>query len=234
MKTVFYIFIILLLTGCNNSLKNKKYKKLVTTDTVASGEISVHKYGIIQKSNPFKINGIECYWEHTDTLVEEVSMDLIKLKDYKTNRILVNHIDCCLKYGFDFYSKDNFLDVNFDGFKDFLIRTYGSMAMFELTNIYLFDSKTKRFIESDLGDNSITTDSIKRKLITSSFDRTYIGGSEKTKTHYFDKYGKLKYTEVLNIEYLDTIPVEYRTYEKIVNGKVVETKKDSVINKENE
>lgn len=231
MKTVFYIFIILLLASCKNSLKNKESKKLVITDTVAIGEISAHKNGIIKKSNTLKINGIECYWEHTDTLLEEVSMDLIKLKDYKTNRILVNHIDCCLKYGFDFYSKDNFLDVNFDGFKDFLIRSYGSMAMFEITNIYLFEPTTKRFIKSDLGDNSIKTDSINRKFITSSFDRTYLGSSEKTKTHYFDKYGKLKYTEVHNIEYLDTISVEYRTYEKIVNGKVLETKRDSVFNK---
>lgn len=234
MKKIFCIFIILVLSSCKNSTNIGVPKKIEITDTTAIGKISILKYGIIKKSNPFKINGLECYWEHTDTLTDDGSMDLIKLKDYKTNRTLVNHIDCCLKYGFDFYSKDNFLDVNFDGYKDFTIRTYGSMAMFELTQIYLFDFKTKRFIESDLGDNSITTDSVKRKLITSSFDRTYIGGSEKTKTHYFDKYGKLKYTEVLNIEYLDTIPVEYRTYEKIVNGKVVETKKDSVINKENE
>lgn len=153
-------------------------------------------------------------------------MDLIKLKDFKTNRILVNHIDCCLKYGFDFYSKDNFLDVNFDGFKDFLIRSYGSMAMFELTNIYLFDNKTKSFVYSDLSDNGIETDSINRKLTTSSFDRDF----EKTKIHYFDKFGKAKYTQVIT-KYLDsTYEVKYRTIEKIVNGKVVE--KDSTEIKE--
>ena len=227
MKTVFQILIILLLVSCKNSLKNKESKKLVITDTVANREISVHKYGtIIKKSKPFIINGIECYWEQTDTLAEESAMDLIKLKDFKTNRILVNHIDCCLKYGFDFYSKDNFLDVNFDGFKDFLIRSYGSMAMFELTNIYLFDNKTKSFVYSDLSDNGIETDSINRKLTTSSFDRDF----EKTKIHYFDKFGKAKYTQVIT-KYLDsTYEVKYRTIEKIVNGKVVE--KDSTEIKE--
>lgn len=226
MKTVFYILIILLLASCKNSLKNKESKKLVITDTVAIREIPVHKYGTIKKSKPFKINGIECYWEQTDTLAEESAMDLIKLKDFKTNRILVNHIDCCLKYGFDFYSKDNFLDVNFDGFKDFLIRSYGSMAMFELTNIYLFDNKTKSFVYSDLSDNGIETDSINRKLTTSSFDRDF----EKTKIHYFDKFGKAKYTQVIT-KYLDsTYEVKYRTIEKIVNGKVVE--KDSTEIKE--
>ena len=106
--------------------------------------------------------------------------------------------------------------------------SYGSMVMFELTNIYLFDNKTKQFEYSDLSDNGIETDSVNRKLITRSFDRNF----EKTKTHYLDKFGKVKYTEVLTIEYMDTIPVEYRTYEKIVKGKVVETKKDSIINKE--
>lgn len=234
MKTVFYIFSILLLASCKNSLKNKEPKKLVITDTVATREISAHKYGIIKKSNPFKINGIECFWEQTDTLVEEGAMDIIRLKDYKTKRVLINHIDCCCcKYGFDFYSSENFIDVNFDGFKDFLIMSYGSMAMFELTNIYLFDNKTKQFEYSDLSDNGIETDSINRRLITSSSDISPNGRNfEKTKTHYFDKFGKVKYTEVLTTEDWDTIPIVYRTYEKIVNGKVVETKKDSVINRE--
>ena len=116
--------------------------------------------------------------------------------------------------------------VNFDGFKDFLIRSYGSMAMFELTNIYLFDNKTKSFVYSDLSDNGIETDSINRKLTTSSFDRDF----EKTKIHYFDKFGKAKYTQVIT-KYLDsTYEVKYRTIEKIVNGKVVE--KDSTEIKE--
>ena len=181
MKIVFYIFTILFLVSCKKSIKSDEPKKLVITDTVATREISAHKYGIIKKSNPFKINGIECFWEQTDTLVEEGTMDLIRLKDYKTKRVLINHIDCCCcKYGFDFYSSENFLDVNFDGFKDFLIGSYGSMAMFESTNIYLFDNKTKQFVYSDLSDNGIETDSIKRKLITRSFDRNF----EKTKTHY--------------------------------------------------
>lgn len=211
----------ILCVSCKSSVeKSIVPKKNVTTDTVSTVESTVHKYGEnIIKSKPFTINGIQCYWEQTDTLMDEGSMDLIKLKDYKTNRILVNHIECCLKYGFDFDSPENFMDVNFDGYRDFLIRSYGSMAAFEITNIYLFESKTKQFTPSDLSDNSITTDSINRKLITSSFDRDY----EKTKTHYFDRAGKLKYTEVVT-EYLN--PSEYKIYEKIVNGKVI--KRDSL------
>jgi hypothetical protein len=233
MKNIIYILIVLFLASCKNKLKSIDHTKSVIIDTVATGEISAHKYGITKKSNLFKINGIVCSWEQTDTLAEEGAMDLIKLKEFRTNRILINHIECCLKFGFDFNSPDNFKDVNFDGFKDFLIRSYGSMAMFELTNIYLYDNKTKKFIYSDLSDNGIEIDSINRKLITSSFDRTYLGSSEKTKTHYFDKYGKLKYTQVVTIEYSDTIPIQYRTYEKIVNRKIVEKRKDSVVNKEN-
>lgn len=239
MKHAIYFTLLLVpivfLISCNNSIKSdSSSKENITTDSVNSNKIPVNEDNtFIKKSKPFRINGIECYWEQTDTLTEEGRMDLIKLRDYKTKRILVNHTECCLKYGFDFYSQDNFLDVNFDGFKDFLIVSYGSMAMFELTNIYLFDNKTKKFVYSDLSDNGIETDSVNRRLITSSSDISPNGRNfEKTKTHYFDKFGKVKYTEVITTEDWDTIPIVYRTYEKIVNGKVVETKKDSVINRE--
>jgi hypothetical protein len=43
---------------------------------------NAHKYGITKKSNLFKINGIVCSWEQTDTLAEG-AMDLIKLKEFK-------------------------------------------------------------------------------------------------------------------------------------------------------
>lgn len=232
MKIIFCIFIILVLPSCKNSTNIGVANKLEITDSTAIGKISINKYGTIKKSNPFKINGLECFWEQTDTLVEENTMDIIRLKDYKTKRVLINYIDCCCcKYGFDFYSSENFIDVNFDGFKDFLIKSYGSMAMFELTNIYLFNNKTKQFEYSDLSDYGIERDSINRRLITSSSDINPNGRNfERTKTHYFDKFGKVKYTEVITTEDWDTIPIVYRTYEKIVNGKVVETKKDSVIN----
>lgn len=210
-----------LFAGCKNTVqKNSTPQKNATTDTVSTAKTTVHKYGEnILKSKPFTINGMQCYWQQTDTVTDEGSMDLIKLKDYKTHRILVNHIECCLKYGFDFDAPENFLDVNFDGYKDFLIRSYGSMAAFEVTNIYLFNPKEKQFIPSDLSDNIITADSIHRRLITSSFDRDY----EKTQTHYFDRSGKLKYTE---IETAYTTPSEYKIFEKVVNGRVV--KRDSL------
>jgi len=239
MKLTIYFFSlfvqIIFFISCNNSAKSdSSTKKNIIIDNVENNDNPVNKNEtFIKKSNPFKINGIECYWEQSDTLTDEGRMDLIKLKDYKTKRILVNHVECCLKYGFDFNSPNNFMDVNFDGFKDFLIVSYGSMAMFELTNIYLFDSKTKQFEYSNLSDNGIEIDGVNRRLITSSTDKSPNGRNfEKTKTHYFDKFGKVKYTEVITEEDWDTIPIVYRTYEKIVNGKIVETKKDSVINTE--
>lgn len=233
MKNIFKLLVLVqiaILTSCKKStIRASSTKNAIAADTAAkaAGDIPAHKYGIIIKSKQFKINGIECYWEHTDTLTKEGSMDLIKLRDYKTNRVLIYDIECCLKYGFDFYSPDNFKDVNFDGFEDFLIRSYGSMAAFETTYIFLFDNKTKRFVSSNLSGNGIEIDAINRKLITTSFD----SDSEKAESYYFDKLGKVKYTEIVTVttEYLDTIPVEYRTYEKIINGKVVQTKKDSII-----
>lgn len=228
MRKEIYILIILVFVGCKKSTDAIVFKKV---DSVSNGKVNHPKNSRnIEKSKPFKINGIECYWEKTDTLAEEGTLQLIKLKDYKTNQILVNHAECCMKYGFDFYSSENFLDVNFDGYKDFLIRSYGSTAENEQTNIYLFDYKSKKFAYSEvLSDNGIETDSINRKLITSSFGRDF----GVTRIHYFNKFGKIKYTEVITeySKYLDSVdfPVEYKIFEKIVNGKVVETKKDSVI-----
>jgi len=214
------LIVLLLLLSCQNKVKKEQVKKSIKdTAIISENSLEKHRTTII-RSKPFLINGIECYWEQTDTLSDESTMDLIKLKDFKTNKILVNHTECCLKYGFDFYAPDNFRDVNFDGFKDFLIISYGSSAMFEITNIYLFDNKAKRFVYSDLSDNGIETDSIERKLVTTSFDKDF----ERTKNHYFDKFGKIKYSEIIT-EYSNP---EYKTYEKILNGKVVAKKVDSV------
>ena len=208
--------------------KNNRHEK---ADTVATAKLPVDKPGTtIKKSRPFQINNLTCYWEQKDTLMEEGTMDVIQLKDHKTHRSLLNHIECCSKYGFDFASPDNFMDVNFDGFHDFLIRSYGSTAENEVTNIYLFDNKAKRFVYSEeLSDNGIGTDTVGRKLITSSFGRDF----QVTKTHHFDASGKVTYTEVMT-EYSKSIegtefPVEYKKYEKIVGCEVVETKTDSVI-----
>ena len=214
------LIVLLLLLSCQNKVKKEQVKKSIKdTAIISENSLEKHRTTII-RSKPFLINGIECYWEQTDTLSDESTMDLIKLKDFKTNKILVNHTECCLKYGLDFYAPDNFRDVNFDGFKDFLIISYGSSAMFEITNIYLFDNKAKRFVYSDLSDNGIETDSIERKLVTTSFDKDF----ERTKNHYFDKFGKIKYSEIIT-EYSNP---EYKTYEKILNGKVVAKKVDSV------
>ncbi len=71
--------------------------------------------------------------------------------------------------------------------------------------------------------------SLVKNFITSSSGRDF----QVTRTHYFNKLGSVKYTELVTeySNYVDSIlfPVEYKMYEKIVNEKVIETKLDSVI-----
>lgn len=231
MRKIVFIFIILLLAGCKNPTKNAQTKKAVIIDTIATGEPREIKYDTIVKiSEPFQLNGIFCYWENHIVCGEEhIEKTIVNLKNYKTKQIVLEttlDIGDSVDYKSDEYfnslNNEYFKDLNFDGFKDFYYYSKGSMAMTSLTNIYLFNSKEKLFEYSEyLSAIRIEeVDKKKRILITSSFDRDF----EVNTTHHFDKSGKVKYTEVLTTHY-DLF--EYKTYEKIVNGKVVEKKVDS-------
>lgn len=208
-------------------------EKTVNADTVSTTQIVIPEAGtVIRTSAPFRINGLECYWEMTDT-VDGGTADLLKLRNAKNRNLLLRRVECCLKYGFDFEAKDHFKDVNFDGFEDFLIRSYGSTAENEITNVYLFNPAQKRFDYSEeLSDNSIEVDSIKKILITGSFGRDF----EITKHHRFHKSGKLKSTEIFkeSLEYAEGkyYQIRFTDYEKVVNGKTVATKHDSVVEPE--
>lgn len=242
MKAFFYISIIFLLVSCKKPIKNITPTKTSIIDTVSNTDtkalikntastlkIPEIKYDTIVKvSKPFELNGILCYWENYIVYQKENVSDInINLKNYKNKQILLNtpvDVVDSIDYKSDEYfhklNNDYFEDLNFDGFKDFYYYSKGSMAMTSLTNIYLFNNKTKLFEDSEYL-NAISVDKIdkvNKRLITTSFD----SDSEETKTHYFDKFGKLKYTEVVT-EYFN--PYDYKIYEKIINGEVV--KRDS-------
>jgi hypothetical protein len=219
--------------SCKNSVtKNLSTIKNVVIDTVVTGDPSEIKCDtIIKVSKPFELNGILCYWENHIVCVEEnINQIDINLKNNKTKQTLLQvslDVEDSVDYKSDIYfnklNNDHFQDLNFDGFKDFYYFSKGSMLMTSLTNIYLFNNDAKSFEYSEYL-TAISVDEIDekaRKLITTSFDRDY----ETTKTHYFDKSGKIKYTEVITIYNTDSF--EYKTYEKIVQGKVIESKVDS-------
>lgn len=146
------------------------------------------------------------------------------LKNYKTKELILetslNNVDLIVHFNSDeYFNKLNetyFEDLNFDGFKDFYYYSRGSNEMTSLTNIYLFNNQSKTFEYSEYLSASHIEDIDKktRKLVTENSGMDY----GITNTHYFDKFGKLKYTEVLT-EYFD--PYVYKIYEKRINGEVV-------------
>lgn len=265
MKTILYIFITLFFLNCKNAPKVDRSiaRDSSIEDVKSNNEINnakdtsskttydnIHVDTLIKISKPFALNGLTCYWKLYITTDAE---KIIELYEFKTNRILASHQDIIRFYETDFIYERDFnpleyfnkinvdeigneylVDLNFDGFEDFSFKGHGSTAMTDLTNIYLFDNKTHTFQYSEeLSDNTIVEiDRTNRKLETIGFGMDY----ELTKKHYFDKKGKIKYTEVLTESYkfIDSLNLEvnYKTYEKVINGKVVETKRDSTISPE--
>jgi hypothetical protein len=226
MKKLPYILSILLLTSCKNTTEKISFKKAIITDRITATEFpEIKTYALTKTSEPININGIKCNWEQIDSPKGETTLEL---RDYKTKRILLSYSDY-FRVENDFnsanYFNEHFRDINFDGFKDFLITSYGSNETTNLVNIYVFNDRTKTFeFSEDLSDNQIEAiDSSNRKLVTSSstIDK------EIKRNHYFDKNGKLKYLETITKSdsiVNDTIDIYKNIYEKSINGKVVKTK----------
>jgi len=205
-------------------------QKVITMDTVSHQAPREIKYDTIKHlSKPFEVNRILVYWEKNYVMANQgLSETFARLLNYKNKKRLIevaldfeDHID----NSDAFYAKlkeESFADYNFDGFEDVSDYSRGSTAMTSVTGIYLFNPKTKTFEYSEeLSATGVEVDK-KGKMLTAT---NYNLHSETAKKHHFDKLGKIKYTEVITKHY-DSI--EYTTYEKIVKGKVVESKVDTV------
>jgi len=246
MKTLFHIVIILTLGSCKNITKNPHAKTGVNTDTLASSVIPDYKTDTLTKtSKPFTLNKLSCYWNHffvinnygDSTTYLEIKMTL---KDYKTKKTLLAY-EIIPRYLPDYNYKSQayfdtvnvryFIDVNFDGFKDFKIYDDGSTPMASMTNIYIFNNKTKSFNYSEeLSDNTLEElDTINKTLTTFSWGLN----TQYSKKHYFAKNGKIKFTEVIAEENYypdDTTSMLIKTYKKMVNGIAIEIKIDTLSN----
>ena len=245
MKNLFYTFCLsLFMVGCYNSKRNFTLQKAILTDTVAVEDVEIYYDTLIKTSEPFEFNELFCFWEHTLIIADYgVSEVFLKLKEQPSQRIILEDntnvrypedFDYKAEDYFDIINNRYFEDVNFDGYKDFVIYSHGSMPMTSMTNITIFDKQTHTFnTESDtlgwyLSDNSIEViDPYNRTLTTSSFDweKMYM------RIHHFDKEGNVKFSENSSEEYYEPergIPKMIVTYAKIVNGKEVETRIDTL------
>lgn len=243
-KLLYILFLFTLFLSCVNSKNNFVANSTIISDTISAEIVAEVKYDTIVKiSEPFILNENFCYWKHFLIIADYGLCDIImELKENKTERLIFRYFDYVKYEGnfnyksdsyFDEINEKHFKDVNFDGYKDFIIRSFGSMAMTDQTNIYIYDNLTKTFVNKkeadgeDFSDNNIEEiDSINKILTTSSFDMEGVY----TRKHHFDKNGKIKFSEYLSEEFLypnDTIEKRITKYTKIINGKEVETKIDT-------
>lgn len=230
MKNILYLFIILLFSNCNNTKK----PILKTEKTVASKNkteaINLKTDTIITKSEAFKINGVNCYWEFTLIIDkgEKIGSSLLDLKDSISKKILLSHpdlgrYDMTSKNNFDF--KDNFKDANFDGLQDFVVSSQensGSGGTFY--NVYLFNKALKTFVLSkELSGGELDINKTDRTVSTSWKMGCCYNTSQ---IHHFNKSGKIKFTAITTIEETNTTTENLlkTTYKKIVNGKTIKTR----------
>lgn len=218
---------------------NFPMEKVVVADTVQIQELPEYKADTLtKKSNLFLLNKLLCYWEHFFVIDHNDGLEItMKLYDNKTKKLLLeyeyqpkhneDYNYKSLTY-FDSINKKHFDDYNFDGFKDFNIYEYGSMAMTSATVIMLFNNETNSFEHSELSATSIDEiDHVNRILTTHDWDRENVY----YKKYYFNTKGKIKFREeITEREYYpnDTTIIQIRKYEKIINKKIVEQRTDTL------
>ncbi len=162
MKKAFYIFTILLISSC----KTPKIEENIAL-------VKTEKDTILKKSNPFKINNLESYWKYCFTTDSEM---LMTLKEYKTNKTLLEHSDIT-RQEFDYHNNydysneyylENFQDVNFDEYVDFsLYSNQDSGSGGSFFRIYLFNNDKKIFEYSEeLSGGEVEIDTINKTLTT--------------------------------------------------------------------
>lgn len=247
MKTLMYLFIILIFSNCNDrektipkkSIKAKVNLKLNALQTRVSDskiDIDYQKTDTLTKSSEvFKINGINCYWEFILMIHpgDKSGNSILNLKNSKTNKILLSNPGFTEKeqyrsttgHNFDF--KENFKDANFDGLQDFIIYSWedsGSGGAYY--NAYLFNKSSKTFVLSkELSGGEFEIN--KTDKTVSTYWKSGVGWNS-SKVDHFGKNGNIKFTEITTREVIgDTTSLLKTTYTKTVNGKIIKTKIDT-------
>lgn len=229
----------LIFISCKNESSksgSKSYSTQIVTKTNSDpGEQKRIKCDSINlTSDAFEINDMKCQWNFIATSYNgkdgEGKMILV---NQGTNKILLAdedyYEDICHGIDFEDITKNNFKDANFDGYKDYVaFNRTGSGSGGEMYNIYLFDKSRGIFKISALSGAYPTFDSINRTLRTTWRSGAY---SYSEITTYFDTKGSIKYTIIYQEEPLAE-DVKIQTIKKIINGKIVHTKVDTLDKKD--
>lgn len=247
MKTILYLLILISFSNCNNRKESVfKAKKIVNTKTetfqVKNKEANSLKIDTLtKKSEPFTINGIKCYWVLT-LLIKEGNNDdsdgKLVLKDKQSAKVLLINSDyydlddsyytnSFKRIDFESLNEDAIKDINFDGYKDFMIygkTESGSAGMFY--KVYLFNNEKKIFEQSELlSGYNIAIDTINKSISTSAKNGFKWNIS---RTHHLSRKGKIEYTEITEREVISEEPSLLKTtYKKTIGEEIVKTKIDT-------
>lgn len=234
-----FLFCIFLI-GCQNSKKNIDSADKITIDSIKqltplqkNDDIILKEDTLIKISKPFFVNGIKCYWEFTLEIFEDSPSGegTIKLKSSKNNKILLSYSDIYYLEEFnkpdmndyDFYG-NRFVDVNFDGLKDFaLYSRLSSGSGVTHTEVYVFDKPSKRFLPSELSGGEFEVNE-KNKTVSTFQENGYRDYT--TFVSHFDKKGSINCREYITREEIEVNKKTLlkRTYQKMINGRMVNGK----------
>lgn len=193
----------------------------------------------LKSSNPFEVNGVECFWEFELIVFEDESggTGIVKLLDYSTKAVLLEDEDYYGPDVFENLSEEEFdfggifRDVNFDGFDDFTIPSrIGSGSGGNVSNVYLFDKEKNSFeFSEELTGGELEVNEAEKTLTTQW--SMGVPWNAKQVIHFDkDRSGKIKYKEIITREVIrgDSTDLLKTTYEKKVDGKVVQTAIDTI------
>lgn len=222
-----------------NSVEQKEdsTKQAIIIKESPKTEINYEKQDtLIKLSEPFLINGINCFWEFELTLFEGATggNGILKLMEYDTHKVLLLNGDYYRLDLFNIIDKDKFgfnqgfKDANFDGDKDFVAYSYtGSGSGGSFNNVYLFDKEKNIFeLSEELsgGELNINTNN---KTVSTQWKMGV--GWHSSRVHHFDINGKMKFTEQTTYEAItvDSIGLWEKTYTKIIKNEIVEKEIDT-------
>src|SRR5690606_24767685 len=132
MRYLVVILVIIFFVGCKKATNGGVPAETTLLDTVIATEMPIVVTDtVIKISEPFQLNTVLCYWKHTFVVYGESGFDLsMELRNYNSDSILFefehapkHSEEYNYKAGnyFEELNREHFKDVNFDGFKDFVI-----------------------------------------------------------------------------------------------------------------
>lgn len=258
MKNILWLIIVIAFSNCidrKESVSKKSTKEKdsvqsnVTLTKVSKSNTEIeheHIDTLRKKSQPFKINGVNCYWELTLFLYkgQKGGTGKLELRNQKSSLIILRNDNgdegdyySLNGYGywhsfneinFELMNADIITDANFDGYEDFVIHNRSSSGSAgDFSDVYLFNPVKKTFERSKtLSCYDIHIDTTNK--IVSSYAKNGAAYNVSASIH-FGSHGKIKYSEVIETEKIDNNSPLFRvTNRKIINGKVVKTKIDTV------